>query len=167
MNAPTYLFLHLLQAKAIVLPCLLTLARSTLSVSRWCFRPGQWAVRSARASGLSEYWSRFINTELPGWVDGCRSASGLCTSAYSTLKTNNELRRTTGSWAEPVIRVITQVFPGEGQETARNSPFPWRLAKDVNAATMDIPVCISCLIFSRIIFSLAPNFYSAWILEYS
>lgn len=32
---------------------------------------------------------------------------------------------------------------------------------------MDIPVCISCLIFSLIIFPLAPIFYSAWILEYS
>jgi hypothetical protein len=44
---------------------------------------------------------------------------------------------------------------------------PEVIINDRDAATMDIPVCISCLIFSLIIFSLTPNFYSAWILEYS
>ena len=44
-----------------------------------------------------------------------------------------------GPWYEPVIRVNYSGIFLEGPEYPRNSPFPWRPAKDGNAAEPAIP----------------------------
>ena len=45
-------------------------------------------------------------------------------TTFRTFTPYKHLRRMTGPWYEPDIRVIYSGISAEGQETARNSPFP-------------------------------------------
>jgi hypothetical protein len=61
-------------------------------------------------------------------------------SASSTFLTYKLIFCMSGVVPIPVIRVNYSGISGECLETARNSPFPWPLVKDGNAAEQDIPI---------------------------